>query len=119
MSIDGVWSYSSVRVTANIFACGDILSWWMKRVQEAQHSKNEKWYQAGATDTSVRHKKKKFDRVARTQMIRRFEAKECDWLERVTSLEADLEGLRAEAVETRGRLRRAEESSPSADVFER
>ncbi|CAM9316370.1 unnamed protein product [Ectocarpus fasciculatus] len=53
------------------------------------------------------------------QMIRRFEAKECDWLERVTSLEADLEGLRAEAVETRGRLRRAEESSPSAEVFER
>ncbi|CAN0007302.1 unnamed protein product, partial [Ectocarpus sp. 6 AP-2014] len=53
------------------------------------------------------------------QMIRRFEAKECDWLERVTTLEADLEGLRAEAVETRGRLRRAEESSPSAKVFER
>ncbi|CAM9119086.1 unnamed protein product [Ectocarpus sp. 4 AP-2014] len=53
------------------------------------------------------------------QMIRRFEAKECDWLERVTTLEADLEGLRAEAVETRGRLRRAEESSPSAEVFER
>ncbi|CAN0394256.1 unnamed protein product [Ectocarpus sp. 12 AP-2014] len=53
------------------------------------------------------------------QMIRRFEAKECDWLERVTTLEADLEGLQAEAVETRGRLRRAEESSPSAEVFER
>ncbi|CAB1120922.1 unnamed protein product [Ectocarpus sp. CCAP 1310/34] len=53
------------------------------------------------------------------QMIRRFEAKECDWLERVTTLEADLQGLRAEAVETRGRLRRAEESSPSAEVFKR
>eukprot|EP00903_Cladosiphon_okamuranus_P012512 g11716.t1 len=52
-------------------------------------------------------------------MERRFEDKECDWLERVTSLEAELEGLRAEAVETRGRLRRAESSSPSAEVFER
>ena len=54
-----------------------------------------------------------------TQMERRFEAKECDWLERVTALEAEREGLRAEAVETRGRLRRAESSSPSAVVFER
>lgn len=52
------------------------------------------------------------------QMERRFEAKECDWLERVTALEAEREGLRAEAVETRGRLRRAESSSPSAEVFE-
>jgi len=53
------------------------------------------------------------------QMERRFEQKERDWLERVTTLEAELNGLRAEAVETRGRLRRAEASSPSADVFER
>lgn len=52
-------------------------------------------------------------------MERRFEEKECDWLERVTTLEAELDGLRAEAVETRGRLRRAESSTPSADVFER
>lgn len=51
-------------------------------------------------------------------MERRFEAKECDWLEQVTALEAEREGLRAEAVETRGRLRRAESSSPSAGVFE-
>ena len=53
------------------------------------------------------------------QMERRCEEKECDWLERVTSLEAELDGLRAQAVETRGRLRRAESSSPSAEVFER
>eukprot|EP00752_Nemacystus_decipiens_P004987 g4535.t1 len=53
------------------------------------------------------------------QMERRFEEKECDWLERVTSLEAELDGLRAEAIETRGRLRKAESSSPSAEVFER
>lgn len=79
----------------------------------------EKWYQVGATDTFVHQRKIIFDRAARTQMIRRFEAKECDLVERVTTLEADLEGLRAEAVETRGRLRRAEESSPSAQVFER
>lgn len=52
-------------------------------------------------------------------MERRFEEKECDWLERVTSLEAELDGLRAEAVEARGRLRRAEGSSQSAQVFER
>lgn len=52
-------------------------------------------------------------------MERRFEEKECDWLERVTSLEAELDGLRAEAVEARGRLRRAESSSQSAQVFER
>ncbi|CAM9421553.1 unnamed protein product [Laminaria digitata] len=55
----------------------------------------------------------------RKQMERRFEAKECDWLERVTALEAQREGLRAEAVEMRGRLRRAESSSSSAEVFER
>lgn len=52
-------------------------------------------------------------------MERRFEEKERDWLERVTALEAELNGLRAQAVETRGRLRRAEASSPSAEVFER
>lgn len=52
-------------------------------------------------------------------MKRRFEEKESDWLERLTALEAELEGLRAEAVETRGRLRRAENSSPSAEVFGR
>ena len=52
-------------------------------------------------------------------MERRCEEKECDWLERVTGLEAELDGLRAEAVETRGRLRRAESSSPSAEAFER
>lgn len=53
------------------------------------------------------------------QIERRFEDKERDWLERVTTLEADLEGLRADKVETRGRLRRAEVSSPSSEVFER
>ncbi|CAM9333740.1 unnamed protein product [Scytosiphon promiscuus] len=53
------------------------------------------------------------------QVQRRFEDKERDWLERVTTLEAGLEGLRAEKVETRGRLRRAEASSPSSEVFER
>lgn len=52
-------------------------------------------------------------------MERRLEEKGCDWLERVTTLEAELDGLRAEAVEARGRLRRAENSSPSAEVFER
>ena len=52
-------------------------------------------------------------------MERRFEEKERDWLERVATLEAELNGLRAEAVETRGRLRRAEASSPSAELFER
>lgn len=52
-------------------------------------------------------------------MERRFQEKECDWLERITTLEAELDGLRAEAVETRGRLRRAETSSPSAETFER
>lgn len=53
------------------------------------------------------------------QMERCFAAKKCDWLERVTMLEAEREGLRAEVVETRGRLRRAESSSPCAAVFER
>ncbi|CAM9928331.1 unnamed protein product, partial [Hapterophycus canaliculatus] len=57
--------------------------------------------------------------IREKQIERRFEDKERDWLERVTTLEADMEGLRAEKVEARGRLRRAEVSSPSSEVFER
>lgn len=53
------------------------------------------------------------------QMERRYELKGCDWLERVTSLEAEVEGFRAEAVEMRGRVKRAESASSSAEVFER
>lgn len=54
-----------------------------------------------------------------SQMERRFEAKECDWLERITVLEADLEGFRADAVDMKGRLKRAEASSPSVELFAR
>ena len=52
-------------------------------------------------------------------MERRFEAKESDWLERITVLEAELEGFRADAVEMKGRLKRAEASSPSVELFAR
>lgn len=52
-------------------------------------------------------------------MEMRFRASEGEWLERITALEADLEGFRAEAVVMRGRLRRAQAASASAHVFER